>query len=465
MEADPDGGRTWAAVPATPPPPSAGLNALWRLGLDRDELVGLGAELGSDVPFFFAAPRRLVYRARREGRSRSPLAGRSISCWFLRRWACPPRRCFGTSSPRRRSRGVRRRTVRRAAEAGDVEELGRRLHNRLQAAAERLRPEVAEWRERLAALGPAGQLDDRQRQHGFRPLPLAGGSPYASHAVWTPLGMKAPGRESISCGVAFECATEKRRTTVVITEVRIKLMDDNNENERLQAFCSVTFDDAFVVRDLKIIEGTKGSFVAMPSRKLTDRCPGCGCKNHLRARFCNPCGGKLDEDRATRDADGRVKLHADIAHPINSACREVIQSAVLKALPRGEGTLQAAGLRLHLRRFRLRLRAATTGAAAMARSSARWARPRAATARTVRTAPRGTHTAPQATTAAARQEKRPTASARAFCKRWLNADPKHGRGRCACPCFGSFSRLLSFQISSGGARGRSRVRQNAGGPR
>src|SRR5262249_44242153 len=32
-----------------------------------------------------------------------------------------------------------------------------------------------------------------------------------------------------------------------------------------------------------------------------------------------------------RDADGRVKLHADIAHPINSACREVIQSAVLKA--------------------------------------------------------------------------------------------------------------------------------------
>jgi stage V sporulation protein G len=116
---------------------------------------------------------------------------------------------------------------------------------------------------------------------------------------------------------------------VVITEVRIKLMEDNNE--RLQAFCSVTFDDAFVVRDLKIIEGTKGSFVAMPSRKLTDRCHGCGSKNHLRARFCNQCGSKLDEDRATRDADGRAKLHADIAHPINSACREVIQGAVLKS--------------------------------------------------------------------------------------------------------------------------------------
>jgi stage V sporulation protein G len=118
---------------------------------------------------------------------------------------------------------------------------------------------------------------------------------------------------------------------VVITEVRIKLMEDNNENERLQAFCSVTFDDAYVVRDLKIIEGTKGSFVAMPSRKLTDRCQHCSCKNHLRARYCNQCGGKLDEDRATRDADGRVKLHADIAHPINSACREIIQSAVIKA--------------------------------------------------------------------------------------------------------------------------------------
>jgi stage V sporulation protein G len=108
-------------------------------------------------------------------------------------------------------------------------------------------------------------------------------------------------------------------------------MEDNSENERLQAFCSVTFDDAFVVRDLKIIEGTKGSFVAMPSRKLTDRCQQCGCKNHLRARYCNQCGGKLNEDRAIRDMDGRAKLHADIAHPINSACREVIQTAVIKA--------------------------------------------------------------------------------------------------------------------------------------
>lgn len=117
-----------------------------------------------------------------------------------------------------------------------------------------------------------------------------------------------------------------------ITEIRIKLMDEKGgNNERLQAFCSITFDDMFVVRDLKIIEGAKGSFVAMPSRKLTDRCPDCGCKNHLRARYCNQCGRKLNEDRAPRDPSGRAKLHADIAHPINSACREFVQSAIIKA--------------------------------------------------------------------------------------------------------------------------------------
>jgi len=116
---------------------------------------------------------------------------------------------------------------------------------------------------------------------------------------------------------------------VVITEVRIKLCEANSE--RLLAFCSVTFDNAFVVRDLKIIEGTKGIFVAMPSRKLTDRCHKCTCKNHLRARFCNQCGAKLDEHRAMRDNDGRAKLHADIAHPIHSVAREHIQGAVIKA--------------------------------------------------------------------------------------------------------------------------------------
>ena len=135
-----------------------------------------------------------------------------------------------------------------------------------------------------------------------------------------------------------------------ITEVRIKLMDD--PHDRLQAFCSITFDGCFVIRDLKIIQGAKGPFVAMPSRKLTDRCPKCQCKNHLRALHCNQCGAKLDDERATKDTDGRAKLYADIAHPINSECRELIQEHVIKAFEAGIGARPAAGLRLHLRRLR-----------------------------------------------------------------------------------------------------------------
>ncbi len=114
-----------------------------------------------------------------------------------------------------------------------------------------------------------------------------------------------------------------------ISEVRIKLMND--PHERLLAFCSITFDVSFVIRDLKIIQGSKGAFVAMPSRKLMDRCPKCHNKNHLRASFCNQCGVRLDENRADKDDAGRARLYADIAHPINSECRELIQQEVLKA--------------------------------------------------------------------------------------------------------------------------------------
>ncbi len=112
-----------------------------------------------------------------------------------------------------------------------------------------------------------------------------------------------------------------------ITEVRIKLMEE--PGERLKAFCSITFDNCFVVRDLKIIDGSNGPFVAMPSRKLTAHCPGCGMKNHLRAQYCNQCGKKLSDTRAPKDAEGRAKLYADIAHPINSFCREMIQDVVV----------------------------------------------------------------------------------------------------------------------------------------
>jgi stage V sporulation protein G len=51
----------------------------------------------------------------------------------------------------------------------------------------------------------------------------------------------------------------------------------------------------------------------------------------MRAPHCNQCGLRLKEDRALRDDNGRAKLYADIAHPINSACREMIQSRIIAA--------------------------------------------------------------------------------------------------------------------------------------
>ena len=120
-----------------------------------------------------------------------------------------------------------------------------------------------------------------------------------------------------------------------LTDIRIKLCDD--QGNRLKAFCALTFDNTFVIRDVKLIEGNDGLFLAMPSRKLADHCSGCGEKNHLRARYCNNCGGRLDENRYQRHHNGnghahqRVKLHADIAHPINAECRHGIEDRVIRA--------------------------------------------------------------------------------------------------------------------------------------
>lgn len=114
-----------------------------------------------------------------------------------------------------------------------------------------------------------------------------------------------------------------------ITEVRIKLMEESED--RLRAFCSITLDHSFVVRDLKIIEGSNGPFVAMPSRKMSARCGRCGCKNHLRSHYCNQCGSRLRGLQDLKDVEGGPnKLYADIAHPINQACRDMIQNAVVR---------------------------------------------------------------------------------------------------------------------------------------
>lgn len=77
-----------------------------------------------------------------------------------------------------------------------------------------------------------------------------------------------------------------------ITDVRVRKI---NTEGKMKAVVSVTFDDAFVVHDVKVVEGMNGIFVAMPSRKTPE---------------------------------GEYR---DIAHPISAAAREIIQSAVLKA--------------------------------------------------------------------------------------------------------------------------------------
>ena len=76
-----------------------------------------------------------------------------------------------------------------------------------------------------------------------------------------------------------------------ITEVKIFLKE--GQDKKLKAYATVTFDNCFVVRNVKIIEGTKGMFVAMPSRKMKDPCPKCGFRNTIRSKFCNQCGATL----------------------------------------------------------------------------------------------------------------------------------------------------------------------------
>jgi stage V sporulation protein G len=112
-----------------------------------------------------------------------------------------------------------------------------------------------------------------------------------------------------------------------ITETRVKLVNDSTD--RLKAYCSITIDGCFVIRDLKVIAGASGLFVAMPSRKLSARCPGCGTKNHLRSRFCSDCGKEIGDLRVFKAAS-RNKLHADVAHPINAECRKFIQTRVIE---------------------------------------------------------------------------------------------------------------------------------------
>jgi len=120
-----------------------------------------------------------------------------------------------------------------------------------------------------------------------------------------------------------------------ITETRISLV--NKPNSRLRAYASVTFDDVFVVRDIRIIEGKKGLFVAMPSKKMQRNCPQCGFKNSVTSKFCGSCGTKLNPVEKKEDMRAvPSQQHRDLAHPIKTEFRDYIQEKVIEEFKKKE---------------------------------------------------------------------------------------------------------------------------------
>jgi stage V sporulation protein G len=117
-----------------------------------------------------------------------------------------------------------------------------------------------------------------------------------------------------------------------ITEVRIFLKD--SPDKKLKAYATVTFDNAFVVRNIEVIEGSTGLFIAMPSRKIKQACPKCNFKNEMRSKYCNQCGTQLP--LSSRPIGQEINSsaqseHKDIAHPITQSFREYLQKRILEA--------------------------------------------------------------------------------------------------------------------------------------
>ena len=108
-----------------------------------------------------------------------------------------------------------------------------------------------------------------------------------------------------------------------VTEVTIT-MAETHPDHNLLAFANVTFDNAFVVRDMKIIRRRDGKLLlAMPSRKLSFNCATCRCKNPVDANYCNRCGKSLPKKEYGRK-------HEDVAHPIDASARRMIEQEVLE---------------------------------------------------------------------------------------------------------------------------------------
>ncbi len=121
-----------------------------------------------------------------------------------------------------------------------------------------------------------------------------------------------------------------------ITEVRI--FPTESRDGKLKAFATMTFDDWFVVRNVKVIQGNNGLFVAMPSRKAMESCPKCQFKNVIGSKYCNQCAAELPKpqgpDSKENDPHGS---HMDIAHPITQDCRVYIQDKILEAYKKETG--------------------------------------------------------------------------------------------------------------------------------
>lgn len=114
-----------------------------------------------------------------------------------------------------------------------------------------------------------------------------------------------------------------------ITEVRVFLKEGHDK--KLKGYATVTFDNAFVVRNIKVIQGTAALFIAMPSRKMKKSCPKCHFRNEVGSKFCNQCAASLPADHPAAQSEEAKAEHRDVAHPITQQFREYLQKKVLEA--------------------------------------------------------------------------------------------------------------------------------------
>lgn len=113
-----------------------------------------------------------------------------------------------------------------------------------------------------------------------------------------------------------------------------RVRHDGVSDDHLLAFATIVLDDAFRVDGLKVIRGNRDNlFVAMPTRRADSPCGRCRVRNGLRDNFCRACGVALDRYgvmAAAAGPEGKVRLDYDVVHPINAACREMVEDAVLE---------------------------------------------------------------------------------------------------------------------------------------